>query len=312
MADDGRIIPQLSIEAFKLVLELLERDPPEISAAVLADAFPELGHRLIDCGALRPVANATVVTCRACNADHAAEVEFDAAMCGYRHSCPEAGWVPVSADDLKRYRADPSWLLSLLAHTLGIPKRSRRVPLIEDVLWDLGEVWLGKRKATVLFGRRLSQSDNLDRACDALANRIGRPSGVLLSTTDRLSRHVRLPGCHRFLPIRDCVAVGASGLEIDQGIIKGVTSGAVRREGFSTGYRTALVDGIEYKFSKKQAAIIEALDNAGGPIHKDELLAAADTDQTELIQVFRSKGKTHPAWGALILHDNQGNYFLRR
>ncbi len=311
MAVQGAVC-ELSVEAFDLVLELLERDPPEVSGAVVADAFPDVGRQLIDCGALRPVANATVVTCRACDADHPAELEFDAALHGYRHFCPEAGWVKVEAEDLKQYLLDVSWLLRQIGYAMKTFPNIEPRCLVHDVLWDLGDARIGKRIGAVLFGRRLNHGENLDRAIDALTNRIGRPPGVLLSTTDRLSRHIRLPGHHRILHVRDCVVIGALGLEIDQEIIKGVAGGAVRREGFSTGYRTAFIDGIEYKFSKKQAAVIEALDNAGGPIHKHELLAAADTDQTDLIQVFRSKGQTHPAWGVLILHDNQGNYFLRR
>ena len=90
---------ELSVDAFDLVLELLERDPPEVSGAVLNEAFPAVGQRLINCDALRPVANANLVTCRACDADHSADVEFDPATNCYRHFCPEAGWVLVPVED---------------------------------------------------------------------------------------------------------------------------------------------------------------------------------------------------------------------
>ena len=299
-------------EALRLLLELCEQDPPEIAGAVIADHFADAGRQLSNSGALRSLDNATVVTCRVCHDDHPAEVEFEERTKSYHHFCPEAGWVEVPLEDLKQYRLHYPSLLAALARALKIPEQFKPACLVDDILWNLGDAPHGERKIAVLFGRRLNYDDNLDRAIDALTNQIGRPRGVLLSTTDRLSRHVRLPGHHRFLPLRDCVVAGASGLEIDQGIIKGVISGAVRQEGFSTGYRTAFIDGVEYKFSKKQAAVVEALDNAVGVLHKDELLAAADTDQTDLIQIFRSKGKTHPAWGVVILHDNQGCYFLRR
>ncbi len=35
---------ELSVEAFDLVLELLEQEPPEVSGAVVADAFPDMEH----------------------------------------------------------------------------------------------------------------------------------------------------------------------------------------------------------------------------------------------------------------------------
>ena len=308
-AETGKRVP---FEGVGLALRLYEQPEARIAGRVLRENFRAAGDYLLDAGGLREGPHLRTVTSAADHDDREVEVVWDPETNSYAYFSATAGWVDVPADDLKQYVLDVSWLLRRIAHAMEIPASAKPRRLVDDVLWDIGDARVGKSKATILFGRRLNHDDNLDRACDALTNRIGRPPGVLLSTTDRLSRHVRLPGHHRFLPLRDCIVSGTAGFEIDNGIIKGVTSGAVRREGFSVGYRTAFIDGMEYKFSKKQAAIIEALDNAGGPIHKDELLAAADTDQTDLIQIFRSKGKTHPAWGVLILRDNQGNYFLLR
>jgi hypothetical protein len=215
----------LGAEVFDFVVNLLERDPPEVSGAVLVEAFPEVGQRLIDCGALRPIANATIVTCRACDADHPADVEFDASVSGYRHFCPEAGWVGVPAEDLKRYRADLLWLLAELRRGLEISDRMPPSCLVEGVLWDLGEAWLGKRKATVLFGRRLSQSENLDQAWDALTNRVGLPPGVLLTTSIGLARHSDVPGRHRIAPLKDCLKPAAVGIAIDLDILAGIVGG---------------------------------------------------------------------------------------
>ncbi len=225
MAVDERVVSELDVDVFGLLAALIEQDPPEISGAVLADAFPEVGRRLIDAGALRPIGNATAVTCRACDADHAAEVAFDAAVNGYRHFCPEAGWVAVPTDDLKRYRVDPSWLLVELSRELGIPRRSRPACFVEKVLWDLGEARLGRRRATVLFGRRLASTEVLDRVCDALTNRVGRSPGVLLTTSNGLPHHIDVPGRHRIVPLEDCIEPAAEGFAIDLDILAGIVGG---------------------------------------------------------------------------------------
>lgn len=215
----------LGTEAVDLLLELLELEPSEVSGAVLAEAFPDAGRRLVDAGALRPIANATVVTCVACDGDHSAEVEFDADLSGYRHFCPEAGWVPVAAEHLKRYRAEPSWLLRELGRALGIPERSRASCLVEGVLWDLGETWLGNRRVAVLLARGLARSETLDRACDALTHRTGRGPGVLLTTSVGLARHIDVPGRHRVVPLRGCLRAAGDGVAIDRDVLGGIVSG---------------------------------------------------------------------------------------
>ena len=85
----------------------------------------------------------------------------------------------------------------------------------------------------------------------------------------------------------------------------------MRQEGFSTGYRAAYFKGVNYNFSKKQAAIIEALDKHGGKINKYELLAEANSEQYDVYRVFRdNRGKLHPAWNVIVKNDGKGNYWL--
>ncbi len=167
----------VATEAIDLLLELCELDPPEIGGAVLADRFAQAGERLIAWGVLRSGANVATVTCRTCHDDHPAEVEFDRTARAYRHYCPEADWVPVPDEDLRRYRLDLSWLVTWLSRALSIPSNLPPRCLVDDILWDLGEAVAGERGWTALFGRRLAVAANRDHLVDALERRAGKAPG---------------------------------------------------------------------------------------------------------------------------------------
>jgi hypothetical protein len=67
--------------------------------------------------------------------------------------------------------------------------------------------------------------------------------------------------------------------------------------------------GVDHAFTKAQAAAVEKLWAAwtnGTPTLAGENL----TEQRRLIDVFRSKGKNHPAWGTMIVESSKGIYRL--
>jgi hypothetical protein len=77
---------------------------------------------------------------------------------------------------------------------------------------------------------------------------------------------------------------------------------------FSADFRSATVDGIQYTFSKNQAAVMEKLIESDGRAHKDTLSAAADSSQSPS-GIFRSRGEYHPAWDILIKPRGDGFYY---
>jgi hypothetical protein len=129
--------------------------------------------------------------------------------------------------------------------------------------------------------------------------------------TKKTTHFFNYAGNHQIVPLRECLAHDNNNFDIDKNIIKaaiGIKTESVRqKEGFSIGYRSAYFKNIQYNFSKKQAAIIEALDKHGSKINKYELLAEADSKQYDVYRVFRdSKGKYHPAWQVIIKNDGKG------
>ena len=116
---------------------------------------------------------------------------------------PSRGWVLADHDARRRYRLDLEWLLRLIARDLGLPADGRVVSLESGLLWDLGEIWAGRRRAAVLYARRLGHPDELDRVCGGLKHRVGRRPGVVLTTCLGVSPHIHVPG-YRIVSLREC------------------------------------------------------------------------------------------------------------
>ena len=73
----------------------------------------------------------------------------------------------------------------------------------------------------------------------------------------------------------------------------------------SDDFRSVVWSGTSYTFSKAQAACVKVLwaaRKAGTPeLDGLTVVTQADVSQTRLIDVFRSKGKAHAAWGTMII-----------
>jgi hypothetical protein len=72
----------------------------------------------------------------------------------YRYFSEAVGWVDVSANGICRFRLDPQRVLALIRGWLDISQRQAITNLQVDAIWDLGDMWVGKRRLAVLFMRR--------------------------------------------------------------------------------------------------------------------------------------------------------------
>lgn len=83
----------------------------------------------------------------------------------------------------------------------------------------------------------------------------------------------------------------------------------------SADFRSVFWSGTPYTFTKSQAACVKVLWVAWEACTPEldglTVVTQADVSQTRLIDVFRSKGKAHPAWGAMIVQgQSKGAYRL--
>jgi hypothetical protein len=167
-------------------------------------------------GAIEPGPRPETVTCKACDADHPAAIEYDTARSCYVHYCPEAGLVTLNDADLTTYRFSPEWLPEWLVTALPIASPVQRPPLVPDHIWHLGDTACGETLVTVVFARRISSLTRLDRLASAL-HRVHRADrGVVITTSLYASRQVQLPHGYEFLQLPDIVREETGGLMLDR------------------------------------------------------------------------------------------------
>ena len=174
-------------------------------------------------------------------------------------------------------------------------------------MWRIGTLDYGKRSQPLFFARLINP--NLEEIAKSLQKtKISR--GLIIATAPNIPFHYSKVLSHEIISIRDCLVHDSKNFHIDKNIIKAAIGLKQKQQGFSSGYRTAVFSDVEYEFTKKQAAIIEALDK-NGKMNKYELLAEADSEQYDLFRIFRdSKGRKHKAWDVLIKFDGKGSYWL--
>ncbi len=223
-------------------------------------------------------------------------------------------FVAISHNALCSYKLDFNWMIKAIVNNLELIKLYPSEMIIDTVLWRIGTIKLGTT-IPIFFARTISHKNNFANIYQALLNRRGISKGIILTTSSLPPPGYILPGNHQFVSLRDCLVHDNNNFDIDKNIIRtaiGIKTELVRQqEGFSSGYRAAYFKGVNYNFSKKQAAVIEALDKHGGKINKYELLAEANSEQYDVYRVFRdNRGKLHPAWNVIVKNDGKGNYWL--
>jgi hypothetical protein len=309
--------PPLSARAIDLVIRLCEQRRAEIAGHVLSLHFGGVGDELIAAGALVEVAPSETVFMPVDFDDQSVAFEWEPDLHAHAAFHPADGWVHADEHARRRYRLEFPWLLRVIAQQLEVPVATRPASLVPDQLWDLGEAWFGRRKATVLFARRLGQINGLNLVCDALTRRVGRPPGILLTSTRQMSRHVTIPGQHRVLHLTDCMRGDVLGLAIDADIISGVLSG-IRPQGPaqliepSPDFRIVRALGQTFTFKgDKQRTIVEYIYQKwrDGEDRVSTAEMIADLGLPERTRV-RDDFKKHPAWDVLLTEKQGSCWFL--
>lgn len=223
-------------------------------------------------------------------------------------------FISISYEKVCSYKLDFRWMIKAIAHNLEVETCYPEDMIIDNLFWRIGTL-KSKTLAPIFFARSIENKTNFEKIYKSLLERKGLGKGIILTTSSSLPFGYNLPDNHQIISLKNCLVHDSNNFHIDKNIINAAISTRAEsmelKEGFSDGYRTAYIKGVEYSFSKKQAAIIEALDKNGGRSNKYELLADADSEQYDLFRIFRdSKGIYHPAWDVIIKNDGKGNYWL--
>ncbi len=241
---------------------------------------------------------------------------------GYGHLDAYVGWVMVDDQDIKLYRLNVSGLMATLQRILGMPGSTKPKEIHEHLLWDLGDARIEGKMCHVYFVCYLFGQANQRALRDAMRLATTKhPIVVLHPGNEAIEDDLELPLGTVMVPVNrifnDLAELALDSLALAAMIRVGAPVTSQEEHGdlrFSTDYRLVHWQGEQYRLTKKQAAVFEALDREGGRAHKDLLRAEAQTNEA-LHRIMRNKvdGKwvAHPLWKSLVISDGNGQYQLR-
>jgi hypothetical protein len=292
------VLPRLDGD---LILTLLEQVEPIVAGEVLEELSAEAGRALMALGALLP--NGAARTTMMAGDDSARFVDLDwlPDRNAYGYFDAADGVVVPDATSQALYRLNLSWWLSWLATALALTNAGRPAELVPGQAWDIGDLWITRqRKVPVLFARRLHLDEIAEDLRGALAKRISRSGGIILTSSRQPLATVAWPGSHQVMPICEALANDGSTFGIDVNLVRSPYLGVLRTDQhaaplrLSPDGRTLVINGsdtVDFK-SDAQVAIIRRLVDgfhAGERFRAIELLSNAKSGVGSLRRAFGTK-----------------------
>jgi hypothetical protein len=197
----------LGAEAVDFLLELLELREPRLSGAA-AELRPDPARRLIAAGLMVPQDHEAGSASLADDDDVPVSLIWSEQHAALAYFSPAVGLVPVPHDRLVRHRADVAAVLAAATARMDLPRGRGPHALVEGLLWEIGEVRLGRRPARVplWFARRLFDPAVVQQVVGAARARPHNRLRVIL-TSARPSRlaESEIPGA-AVVALRDVLA----------------------------------------------------------------------------------------------------------
>ncbi len=220
----------LTYKTFLEALSLFGIRKPNIYGSVMADHFPEEGQVLLDQGYLSEGPMTTIVPDRwSDELGDMVEAKWDPETRTYGYfnvSAMGVEWIIPPEEDLKTYDINLDWMADHIRDLVGIESTVQVRAIIPKLFWDLGSIWMGRRKATIFLAQNLSSTGVFDRVHDALLAWAGKSPGVVLTNDAPASRHAKLPGGHRILSLKEIVVETVGGYAMDMELLHGALKGA--------------------------------------------------------------------------------------
>jgi hypothetical protein len=304
------IIAALSSMEFNRALILFGFTDQNVYGFIMADNFPKEGKSLVKNGYLSEGAITTKVPDR-WNDDPCAwvKVEWNPETRTYGYYCISAmgvEWIDAPEEDLKTYDINLDWMADHIRDLAGIDPSTKVRTIIPNLLWDLGSIRVGNRKATIFLARNLSDHRDFDQVYEALLDWTGKPPGVVLSNNVPTDRRAKLPGGHRILSLKKILMEKAGNSMLDMELLHGTLNSAnpsldVGPVNHNFDFSTVQVHGREFVFTgEKQKIILSILYRAwrvGNPkCQTRSVLAESETSAHALSHIFRN----HHDWKELI------------
>jgi len=198
-------------KAVGLLLSVLESPGGKISGSLLSDYHPKQEAALLAANLLKPCGHLSVAVSLADHDDEPVLLTWSAEHEGYGYFNPSAGWITVTNERLAVFGVNYSVFLAQMMVQFDLASRGGATVLIPDILWEVGDARIGRRKTrtSIWFARRLHDPAIWRQIVDAAARRPITQIRVLLTSTPsaRLSDQP-IPG-HLVIPVGDVIDFGA-------------------------------------------------------------------------------------------------------
>jgi len=308
----------LSDQAFTELCRLLEQVEPKLAPdAIWLSGKNHLYEYLRDIGAMTLSNDLAVdLLCHQCCSETfrpVANPETETQNFPYRGYCPDCGWIDLKPEQARIWQIQPLTIARWLGVALQLTPRYLPEPIIEGVLWRLGEAEFRRKRRTLFFGRRLVES--AEAVYEKLTELVAPGAEVIITTSDIAALQKSAMGDRLTVPLRAVAHLRKTGFVIENLDAYLVGVGPVASSDETSlrlmhSRRIALIDGQEHKLSPQVYAFLKILEDADGDeVHKRYLAEALGIEET-----FRTADifKRHKLiLETFIEADRKGNYWLK-
>lgn len=216
---------RLDPAAAALLHRVIETPRGRVTGDALAD-HGDAGALLQSLGLIEPDGFETTAVSLADHDDSPVTVTRSPDQTGYGYFSSSSGWVTVPADRLGVFRVNFANLFKHALQRLDLPAHATPTQLLPDVLWEIGDARIGRRRQRVpiWFARRLSDRAVWAQVAEAARRRPTMQIRLLLTCTaaSQLPELV-LPG-HVIVSVGDASEFG-TGLTINPDILAAILDG---------------------------------------------------------------------------------------
>lgn len=284
----------LGAEAVDFLLELLELREPLLSGAA-AELRPGAAGRLMAAALLAPHDHEGGSASLADHDDVPVSLIWSERHAALAYFSPAVGLVPVPHHRLVRHKVDVEAVLAAVTAEMDLPRGRTPHALVEGVLWEVGDVRIGKRPARIplWFARRLSDPAVERQVADAARARPHNRQRVILTSTRPVRvRDVAIPGA-AVVSLCD-VRIAPGGLAVSPDILDARLSGVPP---IASGPLVLSPDGTKLSINGgdpilfRSEAQIEVIRQLVDAFYAGTRLRARDLTHHHSLQTFFGKAK---------------------
>jgi hypothetical protein len=230
--------------------------------------------------------------------------------------CPDCGTESMRPQPYSHYwQVQPAKLAKWLSGALGLAPRYAVEPVVDNVLWRLGEMEHRRRRHTVFFARRLRAMS--EQAAAQLTQLVAPGAEVIITSDDPASLVGTALGDRLLIPLRAIAHIRKAGLVIEN-LEAYLTRPAPVQESAETSLRlmhtqrVALIDGQAIDLSPQVYLFLKILEDADGDeVHKRRIaegLGLEPGPNFRTADIFKRHKKVYATF---VDKDDKGHYWLK-